>query len=281
MAAPYRGRVEYGSSGQSVVEIDDLDAANWEGRPTGVFLIGANRPEVWFVGVVLLEGPRAGEFATADLIVRQEGSETDPSMRFAGRSAFAPHPELVDLDASLHRYEDLHKGVPRPPVIQDYADTDPELSVLKRPRRPRDEPPSHTLREHMPVRRDTVRLALDEQNRQVYVAEGTDEDSIFLIYSGVGGGGACGALRSNLAAYGLVYMTSRSSAGDDAIVGLVPDDVIAAHLDGRPAVMGENVFIADGGSVGRTLTLSTRFGQRKIPLGGVDNGEERPSREAG
>src|SRR6266536_2123035 len=122
MAAPYRGRVEYASSGQSVVEIDDLDAANWEGQPSGAFLISANRPEVWFVGVVLLEGPRAGEFATADLIVRREHAEAAPSVRFAGRSAFAPHPELVDLEASLDRYEDLRKRVPpRPPVIEDYA----------------------------------------------------------------------------------------------------------------------------------------------------------------
>jgi hypothetical protein len=142
MAAPYRGRVEYASSGQTVVAIDDLDAANWQGRPAGGFLINANAPEVWFVGVVLLEGPRAGEFATANLVVRREGSETDHSVRFVGRSAFAPNPELVDLDASLRRYEDLRKRLPRPPpVIQDYVDAEPELSVLKRPRRHGDELP--------------------------------------------------------------------------------------------------------------------------------------------
>jgi hypothetical protein len=282
VATPYRGRVEYASSGQSVLAIDDLDAANWEGRPAGVFLISANRPEVWFVGVALLDGPRAGEFATADLIVRRERSEAGPSVRFAGRSAFAPHPELVDLDASLRPYEESRQRVPpRPPVTHDYADTEPELSVLKRPRQPRDEPPGHMLRERIPVRRETVRLALDDQSRQVYVAEGTEEDSIFLIFSGAGGGGACGGPRSNLADYGVVYMTSSSSAGDDVIVGLVPDDVIAVHLDGRPVVMGENAFIADGGLDGRTLALTTRLGQREIPLGGFNKGGEPPSAGSG
>ncbi len=280
MAAPYRGRVEYASSGQSVVAIDDLDAANWQGQPTGGFLVNANAPEVWFVGVVLLEGPRAGEFATADLIVRREGSEAVQSVRFVGRSAFAPNPELVDLDASLHRYDDLQKRLPRrPPVIQDYVDTEPELSVLERPPRQGDELPD-MFGEHMPVNPDTVRLAMDEQNRQVYVAEGTDEDSIFLIFRGVGGGGACGGPRSNLATYGLTYITNSGSGGEDVIVGLVPDDVIGVQLDERPAVMGENVFIADGGSTGRTLTLTTRFGQREIPLGGFDNGEAPSSPES-
>jgi hypothetical protein len=76
------------------------------------------------------------------------------------------------------------------------------------------------------------------------------------------------------AKYGVVFMTSRSSAGDDVIVGLVPDDVIAVHLDGRSAVMGENVFIADDGSTGRTLTFTTRTGQRQMPLGRPDEGGE-------
>ncbi|MGH9024796.1 MAG: hypothetical protein ACRDWD_01565 [Acidimicrobiia bacterium] len=281
MAAPYRGRVEYASSGQSAIEIDDLDAPNWQGRPTGGFLISGNAPDVWFVGVVLLDGARAGEFSTADLIVRREHSKGEPSVRFAGRSAFAPHPELVDLDASLRRYEDLRRRMPPPPVIEDYADKEPELSVFKRPRRPRDESLEPRGRAHMPVRAETVRLALDELNRRVYVAEGTDEDSIFLIYRGVGGGGACGSSRSSLATYGLIHMTNRSSAGDDVIVGLVPDDVIAVHLDERPAVMGENVFIAHGGSAGRTLTLTTRLGQRKVPVGGLEDGEEPPPPKSG
>jgi hypothetical protein len=280
VAAPYRGRVEHASSGQSVIAIDDLDAANWQGRPTEGFLINGNAPEVWFVGVVLLEGPRAGEFATADLIVQREGSETDHSVRFVGRSTFAPHPEFVDLEASLRRYEDLRAhALPPPPVIQDYADTAPQLSVLKRPARRGDELHG-PMREHLPVNPETVRLALDERNRQLYVAEGTDEDSIFLIFRGVGSGGACGGQRSNLAAYGLAYMTNSSSGGENVIVGLVPDDVIAVHLDGRPVVMGENVFIADRGSIDRTLTLTTRLGQREIPLGGFAHDDEPPSPES-
>lgn len=83
-----------------------------------------------------------------------------------------------------------------------------------------------------------------------------------------------------LAVYGLTHVTSRSSGGDDVIIGLVPDDIIGVRLDERPAVMGENVFIADGGSSGRTLTLTTCFGERKIPLGGVDDPGEPPSPES-
>jgi hypothetical protein len=102
-----------------------------------------------------------------------------------------------------------------------------------------------------------------------------------LFFRGVGGGGGWGGPRSNLAVHGLPYIMNSGSGGENVIVGLVPDDVIGVQLDERPAVMGENVFIADGGSTGRTLTLTTRFGQREIPLGAFDDGEKPPSPESG
>lgn len=103
----YVGLVEYAWSGYPTLQIDDLDSTNWQGTPTGVFLINANAPDTWFVGVVLLDGPRAGELATADLIVQRDDSGATRSVRFSGRTAFAPHPHPPRLEAARHRLAEL------------------------------------------------------------------------------------------------------------------------------------------------------------------------------
>jgi hypothetical protein len=43
-----------------------------------------------------------------------------------------------------------------------------------------------------------------------------------------------GGVLHGLAVYGLTHVTSRSSGGDDVIIGLVPDDIIGVRLDERP-----------------------------------------------
>jgi hypothetical protein len=84
MSESYSGQIEYAGGATAHVEIDDLDTAEWRGSPHSI-LLNANAPAVWFVGVHLLDGPRAGQFATADL------HRVTPT-HFAGREPFGPAP---------------------------------------------------------------------------------------------------------------------------------------------------------------------------------------------
>jgi len=88
MVASYSGVVEFAGGATTVVEIDDLDSPSWRGTPRLLFSNHANPPAVWLVGVHLLEGPRAGQYANADL--RQE---TPPF--FTGREPFREAPPNV------------------------------------------------------------------------------------------------------------------------------------------------------------------------------------------
>ncbi len=105
----YVGLVEYAWSGYPTLEIDNLDSTNWEGTPIGMFLINANAPDVWLVGVVLLEGPRAGELATAELVVQRDENGRTRSVRFLGKTAFAPHPDPPRLEAARRRLADFRQ----------------------------------------------------------------------------------------------------------------------------------------------------------------------------
>lgn len=103
----YLGMVEYAWSGFSDLEIDDLDSSSWLGTPAGVFLVDGNGPKVRQVGVVLLEGPRAGQLALADLVVEGARSGSEYSVEFVGRTPFGPHPEPPRLEAALQRLRKL------------------------------------------------------------------------------------------------------------------------------------------------------------------------------
>jgi hypothetical protein len=96
----YDGLVEYAWSGITTLAIDDLDIADWHGA-VSTFVTVAGAPEVQPVGVVLLEGPRAGELGMADLITRTVDGEI--SVEFVGRSAFGPHPDPPRLPEALAR----------------------------------------------------------------------------------------------------------------------------------------------------------------------------------
>jgi hypothetical protein len=87
MSEAYIGQIEYAGGATAHVDIDNLDAPDWEGSPRQI-LLNANAPDIWFVGVHLLEGPRAGQFATADL------HRVAPA-HFAGREPFGPAPPGV------------------------------------------------------------------------------------------------------------------------------------------------------------------------------------------
>jgi hypothetical protein len=102
----YLGMVEYAWSGMTDLEIDDLDIPNWHGTPAGALLLNS-APDVWPVGVVLLEGPRSGELALADMVVQRDATGATESVEFVGRTAFGPHPDPPRLDAALQRLREL------------------------------------------------------------------------------------------------------------------------------------------------------------------------------
>jgi hypothetical protein len=102
----YVGLVEYAHSGVSSVAIDDLDEPHWVGT-LSTFLGGASAPDVWNVGVVLLEGHRAGQLAIADLVIRRDDEGEIVSVQFEGRSAFGPHPDPPRLEAALERLREV------------------------------------------------------------------------------------------------------------------------------------------------------------------------------
>ena len=177
VASPYRGRVEWGTTGVAKIEIDDLDSTTWRGVPSnGGVLVRGSETYPWLVGVILLEGPRAGEYATADLVV-----EDDPvSMRFEGRSAFASTLSEKDLEAAKvcadRRDEQLammRSPVPRAdgqPVFHDVR-----VSALDRPRRNTDVLPEQMehMAERIPIDPGSIRLALEHDDHRVYLAAGS------------------------------------------------------------------------------------------------------------
>lgn len=271
MASPYRGRAEWAASGSTVLEIDDLDSATWRGAPAGsaVFLRSEGTSYPWLVGVILLEGPRAGEYATADLVV-----EEDPlAVRFEGRSAFAPTLSRGEVEAAMDRAAQLREKLAMMRGLTPRADgrpvfSDPRVSALDRPRLDSDESPEH-MTAGLPIDQNSVRLVLEHEDHRVYLARGLNEQDLFLIHTDSGGGGASGGPFSNLATYGLTKTTSMSSRRSGAVVyGAVPDDVIAVRVDDMHAVMGENSFVAvmpDGPPI-RAITVTTREGNIEVPL---------------
>jgi hypothetical protein len=104
----YLGLVEYAHSGVSRVAIDDLDEPHWTGA-FSTLLRNAHAPDVWTVGVVLLEGHRAGDLAIADLVVRRDDQGEIVSVQFEGQSEFGPHPDPPRLEAALERIRELRR----------------------------------------------------------------------------------------------------------------------------------------------------------------------------
>jgi len=81
----YLGQIQYGPGRRLTVEIDDVDAPDWRGIPR-VILLTSDASGTSIVDVQLLEGPRAGYRARADLVIDRD---SDPAVVFVGKSAFA------------------------------------------------------------------------------------------------------------------------------------------------------------------------------------------------
>ena len=79
MPESYDGPLEFAGGRVAWVTIDDLDSSGWRATPLAV--LRAMAPDPWFVGVHLLKGERAGQYATADLHQR-------PATLFVGREPF-------------------------------------------------------------------------------------------------------------------------------------------------------------------------------------------------
>jgi hypothetical protein len=273
VAESYVGRVEHAASGSTRVEIDDLDSPNWIGTPVGPHVVNANAPDVWEVGIILLEGPRAWQYATANQIARRSGDE-GVTVRFEGTTAFAPVLSAGDVSAAQERIETLRQQHARmrmqiPPEDDTPIFENPSLSILQRPRRVGDDPPDlYPGRPNM--RPNTSRLALDHGGTQLYIGEGTRDDSISLQHCENMGGGLFGFPRSVLAEHGAAISSSWGSGRRGVSVhGVIPDEVIAVQVNGQHAVMGENVFLVvlDDDAVLDNITLTTATGEHEIRYG--------------
>jgi hypothetical protein len=262
MASGYVGRVEYSHSSHAQLEIDDLDRSDWVGVPSGALLL-LNRAasDAMPVGVVLLDGPRAGASALATVVVRQPNDPTAAEVRFEGRTSFGAEADpAAAREAEQHyaerqqRLGELARLSERSPgsgeAAPEFEPRDDEsygLSVLDRPRTSGDELPLHMLhdgRSVAPLREGTLRLALEHRGHQIYAAQGHDDDSLFLVHTSPGSAGAAGGPRSNITERGAMVMSSES-ATHRIIMGIVPDAVVAVRSHERDAVMGDNVFLLD------------------------------------
>lgn len=274
VAESFVGRVEYAASGSSRIEIDDLDSPNWVGRAVGHYVVTRIDLEVWEVGVILQEGPRAWQYAAANRVIRRAAEGASP-VRFEGKNAFAPVLSAEEVRAAQHRLDQMqrrHARLRTPIFLDDDAHVfdNPKVSVLERPRRDGDDLPDDDRPSAKLLRPHTSRLALDHDGAQVYVGEGTEEDSISFAHREQMSGGAWEFPRWVLAERGAAIARRVGSGGRaEWFCGVIPDEVIAVRVNGQFAVMGENVFliVLDDGAAQDEITLTTATGEHEIRYG--------------
>jgi len=104
----YSGYVEYAQNGITRLEIEDLDDPQWTSTLSTFVRLG-DAPDVWAVGVVLLEGHRAGELAIADLVLLRDDEGEPAGVEFRGQTAFGPHPDPQRLDVALQRWREMRR----------------------------------------------------------------------------------------------------------------------------------------------------------------------------
>lgn len=148
------------------------------------------------------------------------------------------------------------------------------LSVLDRPRSDHDSMfrPSALSRNCLPfVDPSTLRLALDDKERQIYVAPDSraDADTVYVFLEGPGGGGAAGHPRSVLRTNGATIMMQGSSREQGLVVcGVVPDHVSAVTVGGVEAILTNNAYLADVSSRPESIELMTATGKRRVNVPG-------------
>jgi hypothetical protein len=80
----YLGQIECGPGRRLTVEIDDVDSPAWRAVPRKM-VIAANTPPTSMVDVRLLDGPRAGEHAPAEMVFARD---VEPAVVFLGKEPF-------------------------------------------------------------------------------------------------------------------------------------------------------------------------------------------------
>jgi hypothetical protein len=114
VSEPYIGEVEYAAGATAHLEIDDLDSPSWRGLARAI-LLNATAPELWLVGVHLVEGPRSGEYASADL------DRTHSPAVFIGREPFGPSPPGIAPFSATWRAAARSSGSqPLPELLRVY-----------------------------------------------------------------------------------------------------------------------------------------------------------------
>jgi hypothetical protein len=143
------------------------------------------------------------------------------------------------------------------------------VSVLDRPAAEDDLPPlvARLIRRE-PVERSSVRLALADDDRRVFVGR-SGEDGLFLQFLDPTGGGSCAGPRSTLADLGAIVMWT-SSRTRFVVTGVVADLVTAVRVGDVTAALQDNAFAAVvPGGAPDVVVVSTPDGERQVLLPAV------------
>lgn len=146
------------------------------------------------------------------------------------------------------------------------------VSVLDRPPRDGDLPIFAGLLDDR-VDPSSVRLALVDHDRRVYIGTGAD-DELSVLFLDTQGGGACTGPRSSLTESGAIVQltsgwggaTGRPSGSRFVATGIVADSVIAVRVGDVPATLQNNAFAAVMPLGTDVVTVSTSDGERQLPL---------------
>ncbi len=114
----------------------------------------------------------------------------------------------------------------------------------------------------------TVRLAINENGRRIYVAQGAPEhaDDVCVFLETTFGGAGSFHPRSVLRK-GATVMTSSSSQEPGVVVcGVVPDHVSAVSVDGVEAILRSNAYLAVVSSHPESIAVTTPDGERRVDV---------------
>ena len=120
----------------------------------------------------------------------------------------------------------------------------------------------------------SVRLALVDDDRRVYIGRGAD-DELSVLFVDVQGGGACTGPRSSLIESGAIVQWTSGSGGANGrpsksrfvVTGIVADIVIAVRVGDVPATLRNNAFAAVmPRGAADVVTVSTSDGERQLRL---------------
>jgi hypothetical protein len=147
------------------------------------------------------------------------------------------------------------------------------LSILDRPRSDQDSP-SHPRDEHSDrppfFEPTTVRLAINEAGRRIFVARGAASehaDDICVLVDGPSGGGGSRHPRSALRATGVTISWEISSSEPGVVVyGAVADHVSAVSVDGVDAIVRNNAYLAVVASAAESIVVTTPDGERRVDI---------------